>query len=253
MPAPANSRNGMVVDTVRMRWMASKVAQSKATYVLQLYSICSKPDTIVDDGKWEVNPDASGHPGDRVELVIDSSRFNREGNPPGATPIGQPGEGELARRVGKAPDRAVVANEKPGTILAYVLWLFTSIVGRHRFYLGKTGTAITMLVLTIHFATLVITIPWAIVDLLIPGIRNPSEVTSPRCPEHRRFPVRPTNSLLSRGRTDQAGKISLMGSSPDHEQMGAGSLSAFVHPCIVCGFRSHAGRHSNFIPAGIPK
>lgn len=64
-----------------------------------------------------------------------------------------------------------VANEKPSQTLAYILWFFTWPVGGHRFYLGKTGSAILMLILSITIVGLVITGPWAIIDLfLIPGM-----------------------------------------------------------------------------------
>lgn len=54
-----------------------------------------------------------------------------------------------------------VANEMPSQAVAYLLWLFTWVVGGHRFYLGRSGSAIAMLVLSITVVGLVISIPWA--------------------------------------------------------------------------------------------
>jgi TM2 domain-containing membrane protein YozV len=72
------------------------------------------------------------------------------------------------------------ANKK-SVAVAYLLWFFFGMLGVHRFYLGETGTAITILVLTvvscllmfvvIGFFTIAIPAIWTLVDLfLIPGI-----------------------------------------------------------------------------------
>ncbi|MGP3698678.1 TM2 domain-containing protein [Rhodobacter sp. NSM] len=73
-----------------------------------------------------------------------------------------------------------LTNDKKSTLVAYVLWFFTAGLGGHRFYMGKTGSAVAMLILTIlGFLTLIIYIGgilllivavWALVDaFLIPG------------------------------------------------------------------------------------
>lgn len=70
---------------------------------------------------------------------------------------------------------------KKSTTTAYILWFFFNIFGAHRFYAGRTGSAITMLVMSllsfplmliaIGFITICITCIWAIADLfLIPGM-----------------------------------------------------------------------------------
>ena len=41
------------------------------------------------------------------------------------------------------------------------------IFGAHRFYVGKTGTAIVMPLMSCTFVGLIITIPWALVDLIV--------------------------------------------------------------------------------------
>jgi TM2 domain-containing membrane protein YozV len=68
-----------------------------------------------------------------------------------------------------------VANAQKSTGVAYLLWFFLGGFGSHRFYLGKTGTAVAQLIITIvGFFTLIpliVTGIWLLVDLfLIPGI-----------------------------------------------------------------------------------
>jgi TM2 domain-containing membrane protein YozV len=64
-----------------------------------------------------------------------------------------------------------ITNDKPSTGVAYLLWFFLWFVGGHRFYLGRTGTAITMLVFSITVIGLAVTAVWAFIDLfLIPSI-----------------------------------------------------------------------------------
>lgn len=73
-------------------------------------------------------------------------------------------------------------SNKKSTGLAYVLWFFLGSLGAHRFYLGRTGSAIGMLVLSVlGWLTvwmlglgLLFLIPlgiWLLVDIfLIPGM-----------------------------------------------------------------------------------
>lgn len=64
-----------------------------------------------------------------------------------------------------------VTNDSKNVAVAYILWFFLSVFGAHRFYLGRTGSAIIMLILTITFIGLFVTVIWALVDLfLIPGM-----------------------------------------------------------------------------------
>jgi TM2 domain-containing membrane protein YozV len=59
------------------------------------------------------------------------------------------------------------------TPITYVLDIFLGTLGIHRFYLGEQGTALAMLLITVLSAGagLIVTLPWAIVDLfLIPGM-----------------------------------------------------------------------------------
>jgi TM2 domain-containing membrane protein YozV len=59
---------------------------------------------------------------------------------------------------------------KRQVFVAYVLWFFLGYFGAHNFYLKRTGTAVTQLLLTLTVAGLVITFFWHLADaFLIPG------------------------------------------------------------------------------------
>ncbi|HZF33358.1 MAG TPA: TM2 domain-containing protein [Candidatus Angelobacter sp.] len=72
------------------------------------------------------------------------------------------------------------ANKK-SAVVAYLLWFFVGMLGAHRFYLGRIGSGIAILVLTIlswilafvAIGLLLLIIPgiWVLIDLfLIPGM-----------------------------------------------------------------------------------
>lgn len=74
-----------------------------------------------------------------------------------------------------------VTNDGKSTGVAYLLWFFLGGFGGHRFYLGKTGTAVTMLIITligvvtsvvgVGLLFLAVTGIWVLVDaFLIPGM-----------------------------------------------------------------------------------
>lgn len=85
-----------------------------------------------------------------------------------------------------------ITNEAPSPVVAYLLLIFLGGFGAHRFYLGKTGTAITILILSIlGWLTLVLgvglipliaVVIWWMVDIfLIPGmVRGCQEVLRQR-------------------------------------------------------------------------
>lgn len=56
-----------------------------------------------------------------------------------------------------------LGNEGPSAALAYFFWLFLGIVSAHRFYLGKTGTAILQII-SYFF---VIGVIWFLIDALL--------------------------------------------------------------------------------------
>ena len=68
-----------------------------------------------------------------------------------------------------------VSNAQKSTGVAYLLWFFVGGFGGHRFYLGKTGTAVAQLLITVvglfTLIPLIITGIWLVVDaFLIPAI-----------------------------------------------------------------------------------
>ena len=74
-----------------------------------------------------------------------------------------------------------VTNEAKSAGVAYLLWFFTGGLGGHRFYLGRIGSAIAVLLMTIvGFATIAIGVGavllvmvgiWVLIDaFLIPGM-----------------------------------------------------------------------------------
>jgi TM2 domain-containing membrane protein YozV len=60
-------------------------------------------------------------------------------------------------------DSEVKSNGK-SMILGYVLWYFLGIFGGHRFYMGRTGTAITQLILSITVVGMIATFIWWVID-----------------------------------------------------------------------------------------
>ncbi|CAJ1317065.1 hypothetical protein PTI45_04388 [Paenibacillus nuruki] len=52
-------------------------------------------------------------------------------------------------------------------VVAYILWYFLGIFGGHRFYMGKTGSAIAQLILTLTIVGSIVTSIWWIVDAFL--------------------------------------------------------------------------------------
>lgn len=57
-----------------------------------------------------------------------------------------------------------VSNRAKKACVAWVLWAVWGEFGAHRFYFGKTGSAIAMLILSLSIIGLIISIPWTIID-----------------------------------------------------------------------------------------
>lgn len=86
-------------------------------------------------------------------------------------------EGDRALSVFPLPEvagvRQVVAPPPPRTpandrnkIVAALLAFFIGTLGIHRFYLGRTGSGIVMLILSITLVGLLVTAPWALIDMV---------------------------------------------------------------------------------------
>lgn len=56
------------------------------------------------------------------------------------------------------------ARQDRNKLVAALLAFFFGPLGIHRFYTGRTGSGIVMLVLTVMVVGLIVTIPWALVD-----------------------------------------------------------------------------------------
>lgn len=60
-----------------------------------------------------------------------------------------------------------VKNRGKNMVIAYVLWYFLGVFGGHRFYMGRTGSAIAQLVLTLTVIGSIATFIWWIVDAFL--------------------------------------------------------------------------------------
>jgi TM2 domain-containing membrane protein YozV len=63
------------------------------------------------------------------------------------------------------PPTAAQANDRNKYVAALLAFLIGTL-GIHRFYLGRTGSGIVMLVLGITVIGLVLTLPWAFIDMI---------------------------------------------------------------------------------------
>lgn len=61
-----------------------------------------------------------------------------------------------------------VANERRSVPMAFVLWLFLGAFGAHRFYLGRPGSALLLILFNLMLVGLLWT--WLIEPFLIPGM-----------------------------------------------------------------------------------
>jgi hypothetical protein len=66
-----------------------------------------------------------------------------------------------------SPDPSIYLGPPKSKVTAAVLAFFFGTLGVHRFYLGKPGTGIVMLLLTLTFVGLVVTLVWELVDFIL--------------------------------------------------------------------------------------
>ncbi|QAY78787.1 TM2 domain-containing protein [Sphingosinicella sp. BN140058] len=93
----------------------------------------------------------------QVDFETDQSRALSIFPVPGAAPV------RPAYDI--ASVRAPVANDRNKYIAALIAFAFGPL-GIHRFYLGRTGTGILMLVLSCTIVGLLLSVPWAIIDMI---------------------------------------------------------------------------------------
>lgn len=58
-------------------------------------------------------------------------------------------------------------NRGKNMVVAYVLWYFLGLVGGARFYTGRTGSAVTQLILTLTVVGIIVTSIWWVVDAFL--------------------------------------------------------------------------------------
>ena len=63
-----------------------------------------------------------------------------------------------------------VSDKKP--LPAFLLAWFVGVFGAHRFYVGKTGSAVAMLLISLTLVGLIITGIWTLVDLIMIACGN---------------------------------------------------------------------------------
>ena len=73
-----------------------------------------------------------------------------------------PGASSLPAAAASAPPQGNDRNKYVAAVIAFFIgWL-----GVHRFYLGRTGSGIAMLLLSCTFFGLILTVPWAFIDMI---------------------------------------------------------------------------------------
>lgn len=60
-----------------------------------------------------------------------------------------------------------VKSEGKNMVVAYILWYFLGVFGGHRFYMGRTGSAIVMIVLFITILGIIVNFIWWVIDAFL--------------------------------------------------------------------------------------
>ncbi len=115
-----------------------------------------------DDGRrYRFKPEDWAHRGEpAVGLTVDFEP--EESNARSIFPLPGQQQALVAR---PAPTETGPTTDR-NRIVAALLAFFLGIFGIHRFYLGRTGSGIVMLVLTITVIGMVVTGPWAFIDFI---------------------------------------------------------------------------------------
>ena len=90
-------------------------------------------------------------------------------------------------------DHLVYEASRKSTGVAYILWLFLGFLGAHRFYLGRTGTAITQLIMACTIVGLIPLALWWLIDgFKMPGMVQDENIELiQQMQSHGRFADRP--------------------------------------------------------------
>jgi TM2 domain-containing membrane protein YozV len=114
-----------------------------------------------DDGRrYAFKPDDWAHKGEpAVGMYVDFETHENRALSlfpvPGTLPAAAP-----------APARSLAEDNGRNKFVAALLAFFFGPLGLHRFYLGRTGSGIVMLVLTLTVAGALVTVPWALIDTI---------------------------------------------------------------------------------------
>jgi TM2 domain-containing membrane protein YozV len=116
---------------------------------------------VGDDGqRYSFTPDDWAHRGEPaigmyVDFEIQQNRALSLFPVPGTTPTPMPTPAAAPPAIARSDRNKYVA-----ALIAFVL----GTLGIHRFYLGRIGSGITMLVLTCTMVGLILTVPWSLID-----------------------------------------------------------------------------------------